>query len=261
MTTLQHIYATAHGTFLTGSWVGEGAQFGLRMVIANNTAAPEKGTTFTPMENGDVVTDQGQTSGTNGVLTRTWTCRLGETGSNENADAAFQIDIAEDLRTFLYALRTYSSTAFAWNSIKLAPVSAAGRTIGTSSVYQFGTVVQGTGTGLLPPQLAAAVTMRANILGRRGRGRIYLPALASAAVATTGLLTAAFTDAARAAMVTLIGDIENAPGTPVYEPIVVVTSAGAATVVRPSQVRTGQRADTIRSRREQVAEVYTSTNL
>lgn len=261
MTAFQHIYATAHGSFTTGPWLGEGAQFGLRLVIANSTNMPDKGTTFTPETNGDVATDQGQTAGTNGNLIRTWTARLGGTGSNENADAAFQIDIAEDIRTFLYALRSWQYSAFSWSAVKLAPVGVDGRTIGTSSVYQLTTPIAGTATSMCPPQLAAAVTMRANILGRRGRGRIYIPALGQNCLAADGTLTGSYTNALRSAMVTMIGSLQDAPGTPVYNPLVVVTSAGSATVVRPSEVRTGQRGDTIRSRREQVAETYTSTAL
>lgn len=261
MTVLQHIYLTAHGSFVSGPWVGEGAQFGLRLVIADSTAMPEKGTTFTPLVNGDVVTDQGQTAGTHGTLTRTWSARLAGTGSNENADAAFQIDLAEDLWTFLDATKAYVGNAFRWSAVKLAPVSAEGRTIGTSSVYQFTSPIAGGGTSMLPPQIAAAITLRANILGRRGRGRIYFPAISATQLASDGTLTGSFTNALRAAMVTLIGNLQDAPGAALFNPLVVVTSAGQATVVRPSEVRTGQRADTVRSRREQVGETYTSTAL
>lgn len=261
MTALQHIYVTAHGSYTSGSWLGEGAQFGLRLVLANSTNMPEKGTTFTPMANGDVVTDQGQTAGTNGTLTRTWSARIGETGSNENADAAFQIDLAEDVRTFLYSLRSWFGPLFSWTAVKLAPVSREGKTIGTSSVYQLSAPIAGTATAMCPPQVAAAITLRANILGRRGRGRIYLPALSQSALSSDGTLVTSFTSALRSNMATLITNLQDAPGTPLYNPLVVVTSAGQATVVRPSEIRTGQRADTIRSRREQVAETYTSTAL
>ena len=261
MTVLQHIYLTAHGSFNSGPWVGEAAQFGLRLAIADSTAMPDKGTTFTPLTNGDVVTDQGQTAGTHGTLTRTWSARLAGTGSDENADAAFQIDLAEDVWTFLDVIKSYTSSAFRWTAVKLAPVSAAGATIGTSSVYQFTTPLAGTVGSLLPPQVAAAITLRANILGRRGRGRIYLPAVSANALALDGTLATAYTNAIRAAMVTLITNLEDAPGAALFNPLVVITSAGQATVVRPAEVRTGQRADTIRSRREQVGETYTTTAL
>lgn len=261
MTQLQHVYITAHGSYTSGAWVGESAQFGLRLAMADSTSMPAMGTTFVPMANGDVQTDQGQTSGAHGTLTRTWTARLGGTGSSENADAAFQVDMAEDMWTFLDTLKSYQHSSFRWSGVKIAPVSAAGATIGTSSVYNFTSAIPGSSTNLLPPQLAAAITLRANILGRRGRGRIYIPALVNSDLASDGTLSTAFTTAIRAAMVTLIGNLQDAPGANVVNPLVVITSAGMASVVRPSEVRTGQRADTIRSRRAQVPETYTTTAL
>lgn len=262
MTALQHIYVTAHGSFNSGSWVGEAAQFGLRLAIGETGAMPDKGTTFDMELQGDVATDQGTTAGTNGTLTRTWTARRGPTGSTENCDAGFQIDVAEDVRTFLNTIKAYQGSQFRWTHIKLAPVSAAGATIGTSSVYTLTSPLAGGGSQMLPPQAAFALTMRANILGRTGRGRIYVPALSNQAfLSSDGVISSTPQTALRAAFVTLINDLQNLPGTPDYVPLVVITSPGKASAVRPSEVRTGQRIDTIRSRREQVPETYTTTAL
>jgi hypothetical protein len=261
MTALQHVYVTAHGSYTAGPWVGEAAQFGMRLTIAETGAMPDKGAIFDIPLNGDVVVDQGTTAGTHGVLTRTWTARRGPTGSTENADAGFQIDLCEDVWKFLDAIKAYTYSPFKWSHIKVAPVSAAGATIGTASVYTFGTALAGTGSSLLPPQVAMAVTIRANILGRRGRGRIYLPACSTAIIDGNGVIPTTAQTAVRAAFVTLVNDLQQLPGTPDYLPLFVVTSAGQTSAVRPSQVRTGQRLDTIRSRREQVPETYTSTDL
>lgn len=261
MAKLQHIYITAHGSFTSGVWVGESAQFGMRLALGETGAMPEKGAIFTLEERGDVAIDQGTQAGPNGVLTRTWTARRGGTGSQENADAGFQIDLAEDMRTFLDAIKAYGHSGFKWSHIKMAPMDAAGHTVGTASIYTLSTPLAGGGTNLLPPQLAMAVTIRANIVGRRGRGRIYLPALSTTVVDASGVIPAPVQTAVRAAMVSLINNFQNVPGTPDFIPLVVVMSAGQTTGVRPSQVRTGQRADTIRSRREQVPEVYTGTDL
>lgn len=106
-----------------------------------------------------------------------------------------------------------------------------------------------------------AVTLRANIVGRTGRGRIYLPALSATLVASNGLIVSGSADTIRAAFKTLIDNLQNVAGFSTYLPIVVVTSAGAATAVRPVEVRTGSRIDTVKSRRQQVDETYTSTAL
>lgn len=261
MAKLQHIYLTAHGSFVSGTWIGESAQFGVRLAIAETGAMAEKGTIFPLVEHGDVVVDQGNAAGTHGVLTRTWTARRGPTGSEENCDAGFQVDLAEDVWTFLDAIKSYTSNVFKWSHIKIAPMDAAGKTIGTSAVYTLTTPLAGGASSMLPPQCAFAVTMRANILGRRGRGRIYLPALGSNVLAADATVPPATQTNIRTAFVTFLNALQNLPGTPDWVPMVVVMSAGQTTGVRPSQVRTGQRVDTIRSRREQVPELYTTTEL
>lgn len=261
MTALQHLYVTAHGSFASGSWVGESAQVGFRLAIAETGAMPEKGTTFNMVTHGDVVTDQGNTTGTHGTLTRTWTARRGPTGSNENCDAGFQIDLAEDVWTFLDAIKAYIGSAFRWTHVKIAPIGVDGKTIGTSSVYTFSAPIAGGSSTYLPPQVAAALTVRANILGRRGRGRIYIPALGQNVITSDGTMSGTPANTLRAAFVALINAFQNLPGTPDWVPLYIVTSAGLADAVRPSEVRTGQRVDTIRSRREQVPETYTTTPL
>lgn len=261
MPALQHIYVTAHGAYNSGPWVGESAQFGLRVAIDETGAMPAKGDVFTMMTHGDVATDSGSTAGTHGTLARTWTARRGPVGSTENADAGFQIDIAEDVWTFLNAIVGYQRSTFRWTSVKLAPIDALGKTIGTSAVYSFTTPLAGATAAAMPPQCSVAVSMRANILGRRGRGRVYLPAFGVGSMDNDALLVAATGTALRTAFKALIDNIQNVPGTPDYIPLVVVTSAGQATAVRPVEVRTGNRIDTIRSRREQVPEVYTALAL
>ena len=261
MTELQHVYVTAHGSFASGAWVGEAAQFGLRLAIGETGAMPAKGSIFDLALNGDVVTDSGSTAGTHGTLTRTWTARRGPTGSTENADDGFQIDCAEDVWTFLDAVKAYTVNTFRWTHIKLAPIGASGATIGASSTYTLTTPLVGGGTSGLPPQCAVAVTMRANILGRRGRGRIYLPAITSNVLATDGTLSGTPQTTWRSSFVTLIDALQNLPGTPDFVPIVTVMSAGSASGVRPSEVRVGNQVDVIRSRREQVSEIYGTTAL
>lgn len=261
MATLQHIYLTAHGSWASGPWVGEAGQFGLRLPFALTVGAPDKGTIFTPLVNGDVAIDQGSQAGANGTLTRTWAARIGGLGSEQNADAALQVDMAEDLRTFLVALAALQSNAWRWTHVKLAPISANGDTVQSSSVYTFTTPVAGSVSSTQPPQLAVALSLRADIIGRRGRGRIYLPGMGQSIIATDGTLATSSASTMRTAFKTCVDALQNLPGTPEAIPIVSVMSPGSATAVRPSQIRTGNRFDTIQSRRRQVAESYTTLAL
>ena len=261
MTAPTHVYATLHGAFTTGPWLGEAAQIGLRLVPHEQETAPAKGTTFTLPQQGDVVADMGQTSGTHGTLARLWKFRMGSPGIRPDYDDGVSVDVAEDLWTFAAAINAYTSNSFAWTHVKQAAVGADGKTIMGSSVYTFTTPLQGAATSTrMPPQLAAAISLRAPIAGRRGRGRIYLPALAYA-IDDTGLLKSESTTAWRNALKALVENLANLPGISDYQLLVSLMSPDSTSAVRPSQVRTGNRADTIQSRRRQVAESYTTLAL
>lgn len=261
MPAMQHVYLTAHGSWSSGPWVGEAAQIGLRLCFAPVASAPVKGAIFTPLGNGDADMDQGTLAGTNGTLTRTWIARVGPAGSTFDHGATQQVDFAEDLRTFLDAIKGNVSSAFRWTHIKQAAVAADGSTIQPSSVYTFTSPLAGTGSNTLPPQVAMAISMRADIIGRRGRGRIYLPALSTGLLASDGTIAATPANTLRSSFVTLVNNLQNVSGWSTYMPIVSILSAGSADAVRPSQVRTGNRFDTIQSRRRQVAEAYATTPL
>lgn len=261
MGSMQHVYVTVHGEYTDSAWSTERAQFGVRLAFAPTASAPAKGETFTPVTNGDVVPEFGTASGTHGTLTKTWKCRINSVGSTENFDAAAQIDAAEDVWTFLNATKANVWGGFRWTHVKFAAIDATGHTVGTGSTYTFTTPVVGTGSNGTPAQLALAITLRANIVGRRGRGRVYMPAVSQATIATNGIISTTQADLWRTSMKTLIDNLQNVPGYSLNIPIVSVMSAGSATAVRPVEVRTGNRLDTIKSRRAQVDESYTTLAL
>lgn len=261
MTTLQHVYMTAHGAWTTGAWVGESAQFGIRIPFATTLNPPSQGEIFTPLTNQNVVMDQGTLAGVHGSLTRTWTAGIGTVLPGELMNAAGQVDLAEGLWAFLDTIKALNSNSYRWTHIRMAPIDAQGKQTQPSSLFTFTAPMAGLQASVLPPQLAFAVSMRANIIGRRGRGRIYLPALGAGTVAADGTITVANATTARNAMKTLVDETQNVAGWNLYRPIVAIMSPGSATAVRPSEVRTGNRMDTIQSRRRQVTEVYTALPL
>jgi hypothetical protein len=61
--------------------------------------------------------------------------------------------------------------------------------------------------------------------------------------------------------VTLVTDLENAPGAENFSPLLMVTSAGAATAVRPSEARIGDHWDVQRRRQAQIKENYATSAL
>lgn len=261
MADMAHLYVTAHGEFTSSAWVGEKGQVGVRLAFAPTISAPSMGETFTPAENGAVVPAFGTQAGTHGTLTKTWSARIGPSGSVDNCDADYQIDLAEDVWTFLNTLKGNNYSGWRWTHVKFAPIDSDGKTVGTASTYTFTTPIVGTATTLLPPQNAVAISMRANIVGRKGRGRIYFPANTALMMSADGTISGATLTSMSGAFKTLIDDLQNPPGTPDNIPIVVITSAGASTAVRPAEIRMGNQMDTIRSRRAQVPETYTSLPL
>lgn len=264
MPALQHVYLTAHGSFTESPWADERAQIGLRLALQDDDNMPAKGAPFTINANhGDVALETGATAGTNGTLSQTWTARLGGIGSTENADAAWQIDLAEDFRAFLYTIRDHIDTAFSWTHIKIAPILADGNYgFPGASTYDFTTALAGTAAGnMMPPEVACAVSLRAPISGRTGRGRFYLPAFGTAMAASNGTVSSTVRASLASAMVTLVTALEDSPGDEVISPCVMVTSAGKATAVRPSEVRIGDHFDAQRRRQHQAVETYTTSAL
>ena len=62
---MQHVYLTAHGAWHAGPWLGETAQFGLRITFEEDE--PERGAVYTPGTNGNAAV-RGVYAGTNSFL-------------------------------------------------------------------------------------------------------------------------------------------------------------------------------------------------
>lgn len=264
MVALQHIYLTAHGEFTVAPWTDERAQIGLRLAMFAEGTDPAAGTPFTiPDNHGDIALDTGIATGTHGTLSRAWTARMGGAPSTSNADAAFQVDLAEDFWKFLDAVKAQTANVFRWTHVKIAPITASGAYGFTgAATYDFTSPIVGGASGsMMPPEVAACISLRAPISGRTGRGRVYMPALSAGAAAAAGTIGSSTRTAFANAMATLIDDLDDAPGAEEYGPIVMVTSAGKATGVRPSEVRVGDHYDAQRRRQHQALETYTTVSV
>jgi hypothetical protein len=174
-----------------------------------------------------------------------------------------QADLADDFWTFLNASKALVGIYFRWTHVKIAPILADGSYGAPSAVYTFTTPLVGTGTGvMMPPEVAIACSFRAAIIGRRGRGRFYMPALSVTNCSdNTGVVKSTTRTNLVGYLSTLVANLEDKPGVEDWGPIVSVMSAGSATAVRPSQVRVGSHFDAQRRRQHQVPEDYTSAAL
>ncbi len=255
---MQHVYLTVHGEYKDGPYLGEAAQIGFRFAFAPVLTAPVMGETFDMAEHGDAVPAFGTLAGTSGTLTKAWTARVGPDGSGENWSDAEQVAAGEAAYALATALKAYENNNYHWTHVKQAPIDALGKTIGTGSTFTFTTKPTGAGTAALPAQSAVAVSTRANIVGRTGRGRFYVPALSDAILSNDGTISGTPAVNLKAAAKAYIDAMQGIGGTlSLWQPLNVITSAGKASAVRPVEVRIGDLVDTIRSRRAQVEETYT----
>lgn len=264
MTGIAEIYLTAHGQWAAGhSFNGEKAQIGVRMCVEAVASAPTKGSIFDKSIGGVAALVAASVAGVNGTLTQTWDGNTGNPILGLNFIGTYQADACDDMWTFLNAIKGLVTPSFSWTHCKIAPIMDDGKYGAPSSTYTFTTPLAGTGTlhTELPVECAAAVTFRAPVLGRRGRGRFYVPGLTNAQC-SDGTITNAAADSLKAAAVNLVNNLQNLPGGPfTYMPIVAVTSAGQTKAVRPSEVRVGNHWDVQRRRQAQVPETYRSTAL
>lgn len=261
---LQHVYLTAHGDYNSGPWVGEAAQIGLRVAFVPTVGAPDKGDLFTMSTGTNVSTKFATVSGTNGTLSQKWEAEGGSVLSRVPMDDANQIDMAEDFYTFLYAIKAFTASTFWWRYIKIAPVTADGKYGADASIYTLSPGISGAGLAAThePPEVAVAASIMAPVIGRRGRGRMYIPAIAGTARASDGVVSSTFATTVGTAFKDLVDDIQNLPGVPIDGfPVVVVTSAGKPDAIRPNQIRVGNHFDVQKRRQDQVDETYTSTAL
>lgn len=259
---MQHLYVTAHGYYYQGPYEGETGQIGFRFAFVPVATSPVAGETFTVPENGDAVPEFGQQAGTNGTLNKTWTARVGQAGSIENWGGTEQAAMGDIVHTLLFALKAYQNNNWRWTSVKQAPIDALGKTIGTASTYDFTADIQGVSTSSMPAQMALAISSRANIVGRSGRGRYYVPALGDNILASDGSVGGTAGNTILTATKTFVDSAQGViGGLSLYRALYMVTSGGKATGVRPVELRVGNLMDTIRSRRAQVEESYTVQTL
>lgn len=254
-----HVYVTMYGNFLpTSYWAGESAQMGLRIGCWPDTASIEPIGVLPLREAQYVGVGHDET---NWSVLEGW---RGETVVPSGArywDYATQLAVAENVWTYLTALKGLFNTAFNWTGVKIAAISPDGKTKVQPSLFTRKTPLLGTAADNLPPQMSIAASLIRPVPGRAGRGRMYLPALGrSATLGTNGKVgTTAITSILNATKA-LVNDISS-HGSVDIDYKVLVTSANSSKYVLPNQVRVGDLFDTQRRRRNQVTESYTTASL
>lgn len=160
-----------------------------------------------------------------------------------------------------------AAAASAWSSTIASQSGGATRLrevkfarIGPDGLYTDDPVISevdagGTATGslLYPPQVALAVSLDTDRRGPTGRGRIYVPN-PTINVGATGRITAANATAAVTAAANFLNALNGIQN---LGSVCIASSKGYNSLV--TSVRVGDVLDTIRSRRNQISEVYSAS--
>lgn len=256
MATFTHCYLTGHGTYASGPFQGEIAQVGFRLAAWPAPTQPDVMADLPVREaSEDFVNDSSDS-----VFTAQYAFQ-GETvlpGGTENYfGRAEQLALATSLWTRLLASSaTWWNNTWRWTHIKIAPIGPDGKYATPSSVFTAKTPLAGSSTANMPAETSVAITMRTPVLGRRGRGRVFMPALAASTLANDGTVAttraSSFSNAVK-------GLLEDAAGVGVEATYrVVITSADSAQYVLPTAVRVGNMFDVQRRRQNRLREGWLS---
>ena len=250
MAQFSHVYTILSGAFRSGTpWAGEYAQIGMRLAVWPGITTPDVDGLLPLRE---------ATSQYELVDTTNLSGSIGFTGEGEYWTEDMQLALAESWRAWANAVRSENVSTFDYTGVKITPIGPDGKAATNPTVLSFKTKIAGTDSTGEPPQASIAISFRAVVPGRRGRGRFYFPALGG-----TGTLDASGRPAA--GVITTLGNATRAMvtnieslGDPGVNTRLVVTSAGNPRYVLPNEIRIGNHIDTQRRRRAQVPETYTT---
>lgn len=249
MATFTHASVTISGGFNTGTyWDEEIAQVGFRVACWPKVTTPSVDAPL-PIRECSIVYQEVNEADVTGVA--------GWYGETEYWSLEDQLSVVAACTAWINGVRTQQSSSFSWTSIKIAPIGPDGHNAASSSFFTYRTPIAGASAGaMLPPQLSICTTFKAAVPGRRGRGRMYLPALQQGTNGTSGTVASSARTALGNAGRKLIDDINAISIGTRYE--LVVTSAQNPRYVLPQQVRVGDQFDTQRRRRGGVRESFTN---
>lgn len=187
-----------------------------------------------------------------GIETFSYSCAV--TGSGSLADAA---TAAADASTAMHAATGFDATfddGVAWIDIVVNQIPDGGGVVIDSQIVTAADAGSDTG-GACPNQCAIVVSKLTGFSGSRNRGRMFLPPPATSELTAAGRLDTAGVTAVAAGITawknSLIGDG--------FTPVLVSPSQSANLVL--TSFRVGNVIDTMRSRRNSLAEVYTSISV
>lgn len=179
----KHLYAVFQGGYTDSSNSSEVWQFGVRLIL--NFGDPDLHGTLP--DGWDVTDDSGTSSTTNWDSTFTFGVDAGLLGTFD--PMSYTEDYLQPSLEAFMNTNTFSTHTKATH-IKLSPIGSNGKVIELRTVVSTAnTSLPGAHSGnMMPTESSRAVSFGTPVIGRRGRGRIYLPAGSVSDVAADGYI-------------------------------------------------------------------------
>lgn len=254
MTDATHAYVVFHGGFK--DWAFETWQVGVRFMLVNSGTEPDHvGTLPTFTVNASAVARDE----TDWTISSLWNAGLGLTET-------IQVDdwLNDQLGPAAQGLMSdcYISERVTLLGIKASPITGTGHVadLRVSQLLYKSTVPDGNiSTPMLPAECSVVGSWITQRIGRRGRGRIYLPPTGPSIISDGGNLAPTQAAHVTAGLVTFLEACAITPTGPGnHWALPIVTGAPYTSYAEIDGVRVGSIVDSQRRRRRQAPEVYSS---
>lgn len=257
-----HVLLTVQGGYSGSGLTEETWQFGIRYRVSDDAPDPL----------GDLPTDWGVVAEnvnrdeTNWTISGNWSM-AGPSLSTFSADDWLNDQVAPAVSAFINT--GFFSNQLYCTKLNAYPIGPNGKAVpappyasGTPMVLTYKAASRPTGTatgGIAPLQIAPVASWRTPQIGRRGRGRIYIPGVPLTQIDATSRLKSSYVSNQLTNSVNLLEDtsvwISVSPNLSVRP---IVTGAPYTKYGVINQVRIGDVADTQRRRRRSLVETYSS---
>jgi hypothetical protein len=246
----KHVYCVFRGGYNDTALSAERWQFGVRLWV--DTSVPDDSGTLP--STGDFVADDYSGTFANGTIVSQWAwLEIG--GPVLDVPGYLEDQAFPAIAAFL--AQPYLSNEVHCTEVKLYPILSTGQAFEhRSATMTFTTPAAGTGTAnMMPPEVSIAVSWQTPQIGRRGRGRIYLPPSTTASFDDLGYVESGDQDDIAAAAATFLSDLAvESVGADAVHVRPIVTGAPWTKYGVIQSVNVGRVADAQRRRRRQLDE-------
>lgn len=256
----KHLLLTITGGYTDADLTNEKWQVGLRLALfagPSGDSAPDIGTLPNNWEPVAASISRVETSWT---ITGNWSIDLG-LGASFAPDDYLNDQVTAAVSAW-WANSTHSNLSRV-EELRLYPIGADGKAVpappyaqGTPCTLTYtGSFPTGSGSaGIAPLQIAAVASHRTPQIGRKGRGRMFLPALSSTIIGTDSLISTTPRNAARDAQIAFLEALGYLDALTEWYLFPIVTGSPWTQYARISSVQVGSVPDTQRRRRNALVE-------